>query len=456
VSLNLPDESAIIFKVPVAQDKIYIREQQGYYQRLRRTLNILLVALFIGLPWISWQGEQAILFDVGAQTLRFFAWVLYPQDLMVFVLLFSLAAFVLFYVTKKYGRVWCGFSCPQTVWTLLFNWVERRIEGTHHQSRALDNQPWSWKKAGLKSAKHLAWTVIAGLTAMVFMSYFYPAKALYSDVLTWSASALISGWVVFFAACTYLNAGWIREKMCLHMCPYSRFQSVMFDAQTKLVNYDVARGEHRGPRKRSAKPGELGDCVDCNLCVQVCPVGIDIRDGLQYECINCGLCVDACNQVMDKFQYARNLISFAALKPGRTVNAALILYGVAIMAMVVGMVVWATNRVDFEVNIARDRQQLYREHYSGLIENTFRISVLNKSNHVADYRVDVSGIQIDQQSQTAIEAVEPGEKRETVITLSGKNTGTNERQHFYITTTNTLSGHTVERDVVFIYPAAEK
>ena len=356
MSVNLPDESAIIFKVPVAQDKIYIREQQGYYQRLRRTLNFLLVALFIVLPWITWQGEQAILFDVGAQTLRFFAWVLFPQDLMVFVLLFSLAAFALFFVTKKYGRVWCGFSCPQTVWTLIFNWVERRIEGTHHQSRALDNQPWSWKKAGLKSAKHLAWAVIAGLTAMVFMSYFYPAKALYSDVLTWSASALISGWVVFFAACTYINAGWIREKMCLHMCPYSRFQSVMFDAQTKLVTYDVARGEHRGPRKRTAKPSELGDCVDCNLCVQVCPVGIDIRNGLQYECINCGLCVDACNQVMDKFQYARNLISFAALKPGRTVNAALILYGVAIMAMVVGMVVWATNRVDFEVNVARDRQ----------------------------------------------------------------------------------------------------
>ena len=244
--------------------------------------------------------------------------------------------------------------------------------------------------------------------------------------------------------------------MCLHMCPYSRFQSVMFDAETKLVTYDVARGEHRGPRKRTAKPSELGDCVDCNLCVQVCPVGIDIRNGLQYECINCGLCVDACNQVMDKFQYARNLISFAALKPGRTVNAALILYGVAIMAMVVGMVVWATNRVDFEVNVARDRQQLYREHYSGLIENTFRISVLNKSNQVADYRVDVSGIQIGLQSQTAIEAVEPGEKRETVITLSGKNTGTNERQHFYITTTNTLSGQTVERDVVFIYPAVEK
>ncbi len=456
MSVNLPDESAIIFKVPVAQNKIYIREQHGYYQRLRLTLNILLVVLFIGLPWISWQGEQAILFDVGAQTLRFFAWVLYPQDLMVFVLLFSLAAFVLFFVTKKYGRVWCGFSCPQTVWTLLFNWVERRIEGTHHQSRTLDNQPWSWKKAGLKSAKHLAWAVIAGLTAMVFMSYFYPAKALYSDVLNWSASALISGWVVFFAVCTYVNAGWIREKMCLHMCPYSRFQSVMFDAQTKLVTYDVARGEHRGPRKRTAKPSELGDCVDCNLCVQVCPVGIDIRNGLQYECINCGLCVDACNQVMDKFQYARNLISFAALKPARTLNAALILYGVAIMAMVLGMVIWASNRVDFEVNVARDRQQLYREHYSGLIENTFRISVLNKSNQVADYRVDVSGIQIDQQSQTAIEAVEPGEKRETVITLSGNNTGTNDRQHFYITTTNTLSGQTVEREVVFIYPVAGK
>ena len=452
MSVNLPDESAIIFKVPVAQDKIYIREQHGYYQRLRRTLNILLVVLFIGLPWISWQGEQAILFDVGAQTLRFFAWVLYPQDLMVFVLLFSLAAFVLFFVTKKYGRVWCGFSCPQTVWTLLFNWVERRIEGTHHQSRTLDNQPWSWKKAGLKSAKHLAWAVIAGLTAMVFMSYFYPAKALYSDVLNWSASALISGWVVFFAVCTYVNAGWIREKMCLHMCPYSRFQSVMFDAQTKLVTYDVARGEHRGPRKRTAKPSELGDCVDCNLCVQVCPVGIDIRDGLQYECINCGLCVDACNQVMGKFQYARNLISFKAMKPQTVWNGALVLYGLAILGMLIGIWVWAVTRVDFEVNIARDRQQLYREHYSGLIENTFRINILNKSNRTATLYLSVSGLPVEAVSDLTIREVKPGEKREAVVTLGSKPLFDKARQHFFFDIKSENNEQVLSREVVFIFP----
>lgn len=452
MSVNLPDESAIIFKVPVAQDKIYIREQLGYYQRLRRTLNILLVALFIGLPWISWQGEQAILFDVGAQTLRFFAWVLYPQDLMVFVLLFSLAAFVLFFVTKKYGRVWCGFSCPQTVWTLLFNWVERRIEGTHHQSRTLDNQPWSWKKAGLKSAKHLAWAVIAGLTAMVFMSYFYPAKALYSDVLNWSASALISGWVVFFAVCTYVNAGWIREKMCLHMCPYSRFQSVMFDAQTKLVTYDVARGEHRGPRKRTAKPSELGDCIDCNLCVQVCPVGIDIRDGLQYECINCGLCVDACNQVMGKFQYARNLISFKAMKPQKVWNGALVLYGLAILAMLIGIWLWAAARVDFEVNIARDRQQLYREHYSGLIENTFRINILNKSNRTATFYLSVAGLPVEAASDLTIREVKPGEKREAVVTLGSKPLFDKARQHFFFDIKSENNEQVLSREVVFIFP----
>ncbi len=449
---NLPDSSAIIFKVPVAEKKIYIREQQGYFQRLRRGLNIILVALFAGLPWISWQGEQAILFDVGAQTLRFFSWVLYPQDLMIFVLLFSLAAFALFYITKKYGRVWCGFTCPQTVWTLMFNWIERRVEGTNHQSRALDNQPWFIKKSAIKGLKHLVWIVTASLTAMVFMSYFYPAYQLYTEVMTLSAPALISGWVLFFAVCTYVNAGWIREKMCQHMCPYARFQSVMFDAGTKLVTYDKHRGESRGPRKRGSNKNELGDCVDCKLCVQVCPVGIDIRDGLQYECINCGLCVDACNQVMDTFQYARNLIHFKAMKPQKVWNGALVLYGLAILGMLIGIWVWAVTRVDFEVNVARDRQQLYREHYSGLVENTFRINVLNKSNHTATYYLSISGLPVATVTDLTIKHVKPGEKREAVVTVGSTPQLDEARQHFFFDIKSGESEQVLKREVIFIYP----
>lgn len=456
MSLHIPDNSAIIFKVPVAQSKVYIREQQGYFQRIRRGLNMLLMALFVGLPWISWHGKQAILFDVGAQTLRVFSWVLYPQDLMIFVLLFSLAAFVLFFVTKKYGRIWCGFTCPQTVWTLMFNWVERRIEGSANQSRLLDKQPWSARKVAVKAAKHLVWGLAASVTALVFMSYFYPARQLYIDMLTLSAPALITGWVAFFALCTYVNAGWIRDKMCQHMCPYARFQSVMFDASTKLVTYDHQRGESRGPRKRGSNNFALGDCVDCSLCVQVCPVGIDIRNGLQYECINCGLCVDACNQVMNKFHYAPDLISFTALKPVKSWNIALLLYGAAIAVMLLGMWAWAATRMDFEINIARDRQQLYREHYSGDIENSFRINVLNKSERTTTYHLSLLGLPSARISDTVIEAVKPGEKREVAITVSTNVTTEGSRQHFDWIISNQNDGTTTQKEGVFIYPDGDK
>ncbi|WP_394223733.1 cytochrome c oxidase accessory protein CcoG [Alteromonas gracilis] len=401
----------IIACTPVDNNKIYIREETGHFQKIRRYLNVMLVALFVALPFLQYQGQQAILFDVGRQTLTLFKWVLYPQDLMIFALLFILAAFVLFLVTRHFGRVWCGFTCPQTVWTLAFNWIERRIEGTHNQSKALDKQPNSLQKVRVKILKHGAWLSVSTVTALVFMSYFYPATRLYGEFFTFTAPALISGWTIFFAVCTYANAGWLREKMCTHMCPYSRFQAAMFDNSTSLVTYNDTRGERRGPRKRFSQHKELGDCVDCNLCVQVCPAGIDIRDGIQYECINCGLCIDACDKVMTKFGYAQKLINYtrAGKSAGRKFTN--YLYGAAIVAILLAMVGWALDRQDFEASISRDRNSLYRENIDGHIENTYTLTVLNKTRVFKTYDIGLIGTSDMRILNASSIRVAPGEKR---------------------------------------------
>ncbi|RUO72378.1 cytochrome c oxidase accessory protein CcoG [Pseudidiomarina sediminum] len=397
VKSNRIAEKDIIFKTGNSVGKIYIKEEKGRYQQRRRWLNVVLFILFLGFPMLQYQGEQAILFDVSGQTLRLFSLTLFPQDLLVFALLFIFAAFVLFFVTTYYGRVWCGFTCPQTVWTLLFNWVERRIEGTHHQSRALDKGAWTFAKLLKKLAKHTIWVAIALGTATSFMAYFVPVKELYQQLFSLNLSAVISGWVIVLALCTYLNAGWLREKMCQHMCPYARFQSAMFGATTRLVTYNTERGEQRGPRKRNSNPEGLGDCVDCQLCVQVCPVGIDIRDGLQYECINCGLCVDACDPVMERFGYAKGLIRFQSSsgeKPAKVVRWG---YGLMAAVTIIASLWWALSWQNFEVNIIRDRQALSRINALGQVENTYTIKLLNKATYAQVFElelVDGDGLQM--------------------------------------------------------------
>lgn len=439
----------VITLLPVNSNKIYIREETGYYQQWRRYINVVLVGIFVLLPFIRYQGGQAILFDVGQQTLTFFAFVLYPQDLMIFALLFILAAFSLFLVTRHYGRVWCGFTCPQTVWTLGFNWIERRIEGNHNQSRKLDSQPLGLKKGVLKTIKHSLWLLASLLTAMVFMSYFYPAVTLYTEMLTFSAPALITGWTLFFASCTYVNAGWIREKMCLHMCPYSRFQAAMFDKNTSLVTYDAARGENRGPRKRNESKAGKGDCIDCKLCVQVCPVGIDIRDGLQYACINCGLCIDACNKVMDKFDYQSNLISYrrAGKDSGRHVTNWL--YGAAIAIIIAAMFGWASSRSDVEVGISRDRNTLYRENMAGHIENAYTLSLLNKSRSVKTFALSIAGLPESTLSYSGPVEVYPGEKRVVSVSVEAIDPPEVQRSRFDFVITDQSDGDNIKKSSIF-------
>lgn len=382
----------VIFQVPATSEKIYIREQKGHFQRIRRFLNILLITLFVLLPWVSYKDRQAILFDIGAQQLNVFHFTFFPHDLMLFALIFISAAFGLFWITKRYGRVWCGFACPQTVWTLMFNWLERRVEGNHSKSRALDAQSMSLHKIVVKTTKHSLWLMLSLFTSLVFLSYFEPANNLYRDFFTGNATALINGWVLFFTACTYVNGGWLREKMCQHVCPYSRFQSAMFDNATKLVAYNANRGESRGPRSRKVKPDNMGDCVDCNLCVQVCPVGIDIRAGLQYECINCGLCIDACDDVMQKFGYPKRLIAFAQEKLKSKNRLGQLGYGIVGILTVGALLGWFFVRQETEVSVIRDRQALYRLNESGHLENTYQIKVLNKSQQVKRYRFQLQGL----------------------------------------------------------------
>lgn len=383
----------LIFKTTDIDGKIYIREQKGHFQRIRRVLSYCLLILFVSVPFIQYKGAQAVYFDIELQKIHLFSFTLFPHDLVIFSLVFIFFAFLLFYITKIYGRVWCGFSCPQTIWMLIFNWVERRVEGAHNHSKALDKQSLTFEKFVKKTVKHAIWLAISLITALVFISYFVPVDQLYLSFFTFKASSLVVYWVLFFTVCTYINAGWIKEKMCLHMCPYARFQSAMFDNATKLVSYDHSRGENRGKRKISQEKQEgLGDCVDCNLCVQVCPVGIDIRNGLQYECISCGLCIDACDMTMEKFNYQKGLISFKKSKNAIVSWKKHITYGTCVSLSLLAMFVWALNWQNFNVNIIRDRQALYNINQAGNIENTYLFKIRNKSNQVKYYQIKVEGL----------------------------------------------------------------
>ncbi|MCG9731170.1 cytochrome c oxidase accessory protein CcoG [Shewanella sp. Isolate13] len=411
-------------------NKIHIRQQKGDLQKIRTGMNTLLVALFFLLPFISYQGRQAILFDLSEQQFIFFGTTLWPQDFTILAWVFIAAAFMLFFVTVFLGRIWCGYLCPQTAWTFIYVWIETQIEGNSNKRVALDKAPWSGEKLKKRLLKHSAWGVIALLTGCGFIAYFIPARELYIDIFTFNASFWVTTWVWFFAICTYLNAGWMREQMCLHCCPYSRFQSVMFDANTKTVTYNAVRGENRGPRKRNQVTNsggdsalKLGDCVDCNLCVEVCPTGIDIRNGLQYECIDCGACVDACNQTMDKFGYQRNLISYTSENAlsGKAEpfyeSYKFIGYGIAALIMLTVIVADIHTRSNIELNVLRDRQSLYRETNDNKIENSYTLKIRNKTQQTRLYRIYVSGNNGYRLAGGVNLKIKPGEQLDYPVTV---------------------------------------
>ena len=398
VKLEEHTDSSLI-SLYVKHEKIYTRAIDGFFQRIRRYTGIPLLLLFFGTAWINLHGRQAVLFDLPARKFHILWLTFWPQDFGLLAWALMIAAFSLFFTTSLLGRVWCGYTCPQTVWTRIFMWAERIAEGDRLQRIHLDKAPWSFEKAWRRALKHGLWIVIALVTGGTFVGYFYGVRDLVVDAAHFNMPMVAVFWTCFFSAATYINAGWMREQVCIYMCPYARFQSAMFDKDTMIVSYDADRGEPRGPRKKGADPkaAGVGDCIDCTYCVQVCPTGIDIRDGLQYECINCALCVDACNSIMDKMGYERGLISYTtenklAGKGWTWKRIKPVGYAIAIVAMITLFTTRLILREPLEVDVIRNRGQLYQEVPGGKIQNTFTIKILNMDDAPHTYSLSVKGL----------------------------------------------------------------
>ncbi len=381
-------------------DQIYVRKNSGFFQKLRQRMNLVYFAFFALLPWLQYNGHQAVLFDISEQRFTLWSLTLWPQDLTLLAWFFIFGAFLLFFVTTFLGRVWCGYMCPQTVWTFIFIWFEEKIEGSANQRRKLDLQKMNGKKLWKKTLKHSSWLLFSLYTAITFAGYFSPMNELFINVFTFNTSITMAIILAFFTFATYGNAGWMREVVCLHMCPYARFQSAMFDKDTLTVAYDTERGENRGARgrKQDHKALGLGDCIDCNLCVEVCPTGIDIRNGLQYECINCGACVDACSSVMTRMKYEQGLIRYTTEheldgKKVHLVRSKLIGYALVLVIMSSMLILEVVNRVPLSLDIIRDRTELAKENFNGEIENVFTLKILNMSQTDNTYKLSVKGIE---------------------------------------------------------------
>ena len=396
-----------VIKMYAAREQIYPREAKGRYATWRWVCVWLTQLAFYGLPWLNWNGRQALLFDLTRRMFYIFGVVLWPQDFIYLEALLIIAAYLLFLVTAIAGRVWCGFSCPQTVYTEIFLWVERKIEGTRSARMALDRQGPSVRKTGKKVAKHLAWGAIALWTGFTFVGYFTPIQDLVQEVRTFNFGPWEWFWILFYSLATYGNAGWLREQVCKYMCPYARFQSAMFDQDTLIITYDDKRGEPRGAlNKKAAKEGTekaLGDCIDCTLCVQVCPTGIDIRNGLQYECIGCAACVDACNSVMDKVERPRGLIRYStdhAMENNfsskqirrRAMRPRVLIYTSILGLIIIAVCTSLFLRTPLKMDVIRDRGSMGREVEDGMIENVYRLQIMNTSEEQQHFRIGVSGL----------------------------------------------------------------
>lgn len=408
--------------------KLYVRAINGIFNKVRTfSLWGLMIAYFVT-PWINIGGMQAVWFDLPSRQFHIWGLTFWPQDFILLSWLLIICAFGLFTITTLAGRIWCGYTCPQTVWTFIFMWVEEKIEGNRNQRMKLDKAPLSRSKFTKKALKHLIWIVISLATAVAFVGYFYPIRELLPDLITFSIeNHWASFWLLFFTLATYGNAGWLREMVCTHMCPYARFQAVMFDQDTLIVSYDERRGERgtgRGTRKKGVDPIEqnIGDCVDCSLCVQVCPVGIDIRDGLQYQCISCALCIDACDEIMDKMDYPKGLIRYTnehALKGNEVhiIRPKLVGYAVALIVMMGIFVHSIFDREPAELDVARDRGSLYTTSSDGRLQNSYFAKVMNMSNEEHTFTVRVEGLEGGELSGKTTVHLMPGEVRSLPLNL---------------------------------------
>lgn len=388
------------------RQKVYPRAVTGRFATWRWTLVWVTQILFYGLCWVPWNGRQAVLLNLVDRKFYIFNWVFWPQDVFFLAILLIISAYSLFFFTAVAGRLWCGYACPQTVYTEIFMWIEEKIEGNRSQRMKLDQGPMSTRKVAIKAAKFGAWGGLALWTGFTFVGYFTPIKELVREALTFSFGPWELFWILFYGTFTYLFAGVMREQVCKYMCPYARFQGVMFDPDTLVITYDTERGEPRGTRKKGVDPKSVskGDCVDCGICVQVCPTGIDIRNGMQYECIGCAACIDACDQVMEKMDYPRGLIRYTtenAIKRhwgskeiiNHVMRPRILIYAFVLFA-ICGAFVWGlATRSTLRVDVIKDRSTLSREVEGGMIANVYNLHVMNMTEKPRKYVLAVSGLE---------------------------------------------------------------
>ncbi|MCE1238997.1 MAG: cytochrome c oxidase accessory protein CcoG [Azonexaceae bacterium] len=383
--------------------KIYAKGVRGYFDNWRIVLVILTQALFYGGLWLEWNGRQALLFHLVERKFYIFGLVFWPQDVIYLAILLIISAYALFLVTAVAGRLFCGYACPQTVYTQLFMWIENRVEGDRNARMKLDKGPMTARKFRIKTTKFLLWGILALWTGFTLVGYFTPVHELINNVLTNTLGPWETFWIFFYGGFTFLMAGFMREQVCKYMCPYARFQSVMFDPDTLIITYDPERGEPRGARKKGSDTRQLGDCVDCGQCVVVCPTGIDIRNGLQYECIGCAACVDICDQVMDKVGLPRGLVRYStenAMQQKlpqtdivRHVVRPRILIYTAILILITCIAGWfLIHRIPLKVDIIRDRAVLAREADDGSIENVYMLQIMNTDEQPHRYKIAVDGL----------------------------------------------------------------
>ena len=399
------DAATAVVSLYVKQKKIYARAVSGWFAGWRWAFVWATQLVFYGLPWLTWNDRQAVLFDLAARRFYIFGMVLYPQDFIYLTALLILSAYSLFLFTAVAGRLWCGFTCPQTVYTEIFMWVERKIQGDRNARMKRDAGPWNFDRSWRAAVKQVAWIAIALWTGFTFVGYFTPIRTLAQLVTQFGLGPWETFWVLFYGFATYGNAGFMREQVCKYMCPYARFQSAMFDKDTLIVGYDAERGEPRGSRSRKADRKALGkgDCIDCGLCVQVCPTGIDIRKGLQYECIGCTSCIDVCDGVMDKMGYPRGLVRFdtqngmaqhltPAQRLRRVFRPRVLVYTAILLLLVSALAVSIALRSPFRVDVVRDRASLARIVDEGQIENLYRLQIMNATEQPQKYRLMVKGL----------------------------------------------------------------
>jgi len=417
----------VVISLYAAQEKIYPRSTFGFFTQWRWVMIWLTQAFFYGVPWIQWSERQALLFDLEAKRFYIFNLVFYPQDLIYLTAILIISALSLFLFTAVAGRLWCGYTCPQTVYTEIFLWIENKVEGDRAKRMKLDVAGMSRAKFLKKTIKHFIWITFALWTGFTFVGYFTPIRELWTEFTAFSLGPWETFWVLFYGFATYGNAGFMREQVCKYMCPYARFQSAMFDDDTLIVTYDEARGEPRSRGNKTTVSSGQGACIDCTLCVQVCPTGIDIRQGLQYECIGCGACADVCNTVMDKIGAPKGLIKYStenAIKQGWTKSQMLkrifrprvLIYSALLWLLIGGLITSLAIRPSFRVDVVRDRGVMARLVEGGLLENVYRLQLMNHTEQTQQYVLSASGIenltlQTDAFSQANTITVLPTEAR---------------------------------------------